>query len=97
MRRQPEGAGPTFAAERVPGVAGQRQEVPATSVPVRGAHTVQQSQEVPRSNGKHVVAVTRFSAYGYTIEPIEFMRRKKIARGVWLAGLGSCIAVRRET
>jgi len=40
VRRQPKGAGPTFATKRVPCVAGQRQKVPATSIPVRGAHTV---------------------------------------------------------
>jgi len=40
VRCQPERARPTFAAERVPRVAGQRQEVPATGIPVRGAHTV---------------------------------------------------------
>jgi len=61
VRRQPEGAGPTFAAERVPRVAGQGQEVPATGVPVRGAHTVQQSPEIPRSNGERVTIVaTRY-------------------------------------
>jgi len=40
VRRQPKGAGPTFAAERVPRVARQRKKVPATGIPVRGAHTV---------------------------------------------------------
>lgn len=53
VRRQPEGAGPTFAAERVPRVAGQGQEVSATGVPVRGTHTVQQGQTIPRPNGEY--------------------------------------------
>jgi len=56
VRRQPERTGPTFAAERVPRVARQRQKVPTTGIPVRGAHTIQQGEEIPRPNGRWLVS-----------------------------------------
>jgi len=83
VRRQPEGTGPTFAAERVPRVARQGQEVPATGVPVRGTHTVQQGEEIPRPNGKWCSGVVSCARGGGHAVP----------RGTWPAGAVVVIAV----